>query len=125
MEYSTTEIQEGQWLDGKNLYHITIEVDPVTDIPTASINTNNDFSHGIANIDTPVKFECFSFKADATNGDYIRQILQEGTSRSYVQDNVYLINRFTRSIVRFRRAANASDEADVIYLTLWYTKTTD
>ena len=123
MTYSTTEIQEGTWIDGNDLYHITLVLDPTTDIPSSDINANNDYLHGISNIDVPVKFECFSYKADATDGNYIKQVIQEGTSRSYMQDNVYLINRFTRTLVRFRRASNAASEADTIYLTLWYTKT--
>ena len=127
LTYSTTEQTVGTWVDNKPLYQITKVIDDIaTAIPSANINSSNDWSHGIANIDQIVHYEAFSIKNnDATDGTYHKEIIQEGTSRSYVQTTVFLVNKVTRSIVRWRRAASATDEADVIYITIWYTKTTD
>lgn len=125
MEYSTTEQEIGTWIDGKTLYQKTIVLDPATDLPTVGINNMNNYAHGIANIDKPLFWWAVSFKADATNGDYMRVILQESTSRAYVADDMFLVNSFTPTLLKMRRATNAISTADVIYVTVQYTKTTN
>lgn len=125
MEYSTTEQQIGKWINGKPLYQITKVINPATELTVVGINNMNNYVHHIDNIDTPLFYSAVSFKADATNGDYCKVILQESTSRNYVSDTVFLVNSFDRTYVKFRRAANAINETDTIYITLQYTKTTD
>lgn len=125
MEYSTTEQEVGTWIDGKPLYCITKVITPSTDLPTVGINNMNEYRHGIANIDKPLFYQVLSFKADATDGDYTKMVLQESTSRAYVSDVVFLVNAFTKTTLRMRRADNATNETDTLYAILWYTKTTD
>lgn len=122
MTIATEEHQIGEWVDGKPLYETTLTL-TASDIPTIGMNSMNYVEHDIANIDNPLAFECLSLKSDSD--PYSKMILQESTSRSYVQDTQYLINRFTRQYVQFRRGTNATTETDLIYLTLRYTKTTD
>lgn len=122
MTVATDEHEIGTWADGKPLYETTLIL-TASDIPTVGINSMNNVEHQIANIDNPLAFECLSLKLG--NDPFSKMILQESTSRSYVQDTQYLINRFTRQYVQFRRAEHATDETDYIYITLRYTKTTD
>lgn len=124
MRIAESEHVIGTWVDNKPLYEITLEL-TASDIPIVDINANNDVAHNIADIENPLAFECISVKEDTTNGNFSKMIVQETASRSYVQDTQYLINKFTREYIRFRRATNATTETDIIYLTLRYTKTTD
>lgn len=122
MQVAEAEHVIGTWVDNKPLYETTLAL-TATDIPTVGINSINDVAHNIANIENPLAFECISLKSG--NDTFSKMILQESTSRSYVQDTQYLINRFTPTVIKFRRAANANTETDTIYLILRYTKTTD
>ena len=123
MEYSTTEQKVGTWIDGDDLYMVVKVINPATDLPTVGINNMNNYAHGIANIKKPLFCRAISFKADSTNGDFSKLVLQESTSRNYVADNVFLVNSFRPTQIRFRRANNAINETDLIYVVLYYTKT--
>ena len=124
VEYSTTEQKIGTWIDGDDLYMIVKVINPSTDLPTVGINNMNNYAHGIADIKKPLFCRVLSFKADSTDGDYTKMVLQESTSRAYINDVSFLVNSFRPTVIRFRRATNATDETDTLYAVCYYTKNT-
>lgn len=112
-DYSTEEIYTGKhWIDGKKIYRKTVVYSKAANVAEDSI------PHGISNLETPIKYECMSRVASSWRpvpgfyssnvGTYNQCIyVVDSTGFSYTGSTWY--------------AARAVD----LYITLYYTKTTD
>lgn len=107
MDYSTSEQDTGcKWIDGKPIYRKTVFF---SSIASGDIRT----AHGINNISLVVKHEAFFI----SDGSYVPIPTLVNTSGG----NYFAIWSIGPTTVRTFSSVQFQD----IYVTLWYTKTTD
>ena len=105
--YSETEHKTGgTWVDGKPIYKKTIKYQ---NLPIGE----TDIPHGISNIGVVIKNESFCKINDTTT-------LQVPTIASSTQNSLCIWTTYSTTVKVF-----ATLSMDLIYITLYYTKTTD
>ena len=116
--YSTEETVVGTWIDGKPIYAKTIsgiQIGAGTD-KVARDASYSFATYGITNIDTMIKTEARPM--DTSTGFSFPWIYINGSTGYFT--NIQVMNR-----TEFRLRHNYSNAVSPMYVTFWYTKTTD
>lgn len=113
--YSTKEKKVGYWTDSKPLYQKTAYISNIS--ISANSSTNVNISDHFSDVDNVVNFECCD-----ENGNAIFPNVMVNSGLSPYSIGV-TIDKSTDHIT-FTRGSGSSATISV-YLTLWYTKTTD
>ena len=106
--YSYEEQKVGYWVDGKPYYQITI-------LYQGTLNTTGDIPHYIDNVDYVI-----DYSASYDGYKIPRQHILDSARTS----SDLLFKRVTSSDIQYQCASAITTSID-LYITIWYTKTTD
>lgn len=113
VNYSTTEKVIGKWIDGSDLYEITLEI-----TPTSQINTMVSYPHNISNIDKILGFNAYLVAATGSCVLVPAVRLNEGT----ISVNTALSSDITITTTAVQLMFGYDRSYAKVYVTLRYTK---
>ena len=115
--YSTNEIKIGQWIDGKPIYKKVLEV------PISAFNSNNVYvTHGISNLGIAIAQRAFWFDNQAMVWRMMPSVYygsSDWSSQTTIKANEVFFELGNSVLARIQSKAN------VVYVIIEYTKTTD
>lgn len=119
-DYTSGEKYIGKFL-GRHLYQTTISI-PLSAIPDTGLTTYNYYNHGITGIDEPLFIRDVSLKNVGASSSFSKISLKMQANPSYTSQWHLYVERFTKTQLWIIRGTSATNEADILYVTVQYFK---